>query len=320
MIIPDQSLKTVFDTCLYFDIPLGVQGESKVSLATGAVNVSASYVQINWASNSLTGQITQTETATPTQLETYRNGANDYYAYLPASTTPVGYKVLWQWEIDNGVKEQYQLGYVARDYMPHYLQILPPFQNLCQTVLNTWTFLHDNSYGNSRPAESEMLQVHFSLDDVAEAMQTALMVFQASVSVPTYYTLTSSATFPYKEYGGILYTATLRELTHRVMIGYIETPSNTGSTDIGYIDRKDYYNKWKEEYDRLDKQMQTLQTIYQRRHIDYSGGVALVSGGFYGASGPLLTNQQINAMYQGQYVNSFFPLPLMYNPNGGSNL
>ena len=316
-VIPDQSLKTVFDTCLYFDIPLGVQGETKVNLPTGAVNVKCSYQTITWSQNS--NHVSETLSDEAAELEPYRIGSNDYYAYLPASTTPTGYKVTWNWTVNN-IDETYQLGYVARDFMPHYMQILEPFQELCQTVLNTWTFLHDNSYGNSRPAETEMLQIHFSLDDVAEAMSTALMVFQASVSVPTYYTLTSSATFPYKQYGGILYTATLRELTHRVMIGYIETPNGTGSTDIGYIDRKDYYNKWKEEYDRLDKQMQTLQTIYQRRHIDYSGGVALVSGGFYGASGPLLTNQQINAMYQGQYVNSFFPLPLMYNPNGGSNL
>lgn len=310
--IPDYSLKTVFDTTLYFDIPLGLQGESMVELPPNVTNVEASYQTINWQ---YSGDGIESNISTNTTQAEVIPGANkgQYSITLPSSKTPIGYLVTWEW-INNNANESYQIGYIARNYMPHYQQLGQPFKKMCQSVLNEWCMLHDNSYGNSKPHEAENLQIHFSLDDVAEAMQVSSMIFQTSISVPTHYSLTNQNPFPIQEFGGILYTATLRELTHRVLIGYIENPVITG--DVKYADRKEYYNKWREEFDRLDKQMIPLQAIYQRRHITFAGAIVQGNGGMF-ASGSfgLLTNQQLNATYQGQYVNGYMTIPIQYNPN-----
>lgn len=311
--IPDYSLKTVFDTTLYFDIPLGLQGQSLVELPPNVTNVQAGYKTINWQ---YSGDGVESDISTSSTQAQVSTGANkgQYSINLPPSQTPIGYLVTWTW-INNGANESYTIGYVARNYMPHYQQILIPYRQMCQAVLNKWSMLHDNSYGNSKPHEAENLQIHFSLDDVAEAMQVSLMIFQTSISQPTHYTLTSQNPFPIAEYGGILFTATLRELTHRILIGYIENPVITG--DVKYADRKEYYNRWREEYDRLDKQMVALQAIYQRRHITFAGAIVQGNGGMFATGGMgLLTNQQINGVYQGQYVNNYVTVPIMYNPNG----
>jgi hypothetical protein len=304
--IPDQSLTTVFETCGFTDIPRGQAFISKVLLPQGSTSVTATMTPYTWSYSSSGVE----ETAgTPQSLTVKPAGGSQYQASLPPFKDPEACLVEWDWLDEDGNECLFQEGYSARYFMPSYQKLTPALKDMCQTVLNSWCMLADNAYGNSKPNLAENLQIKFSLETVAEAMKRAFMSFQVPISVGS----NNLSGFPLNKWGGLLYKATLRELTEDVLRGYSETPVMTGGNNIPDIDRSRYYDRWRDEFDRLDHDYQDLLKHYRNYYKNFNSGIALVGGGMYGASGPLLSNQAWNGLYNGQVVNAFRPVTMNFN-------
>ena len=318
--IPDKSLHTVFDTMVYFDVPLGVPVTvdwdiSALNLASSLSMPTINYQTVTWAYDG-DGISAQWGEPVGNQISIEPNQTQLSYQ-LPALIQPSAYIVWLSWtNQQNQTMQTGQIGYLARYNMPFYASIQPQFQTACQTVLNTWTFLHDNAYGNSRPNEAEKLQIHFSLEDVAQSMNVGLMTFQAGIIQPTFYNLQNNP-LPTPKYLGLLYECALKELTHRVMIGYIETPTVEGNPDVAYIDRRDYYQRWETEYKRIGAELDKIGPIFQREQLNLTGCSILVGGGYFSVGTPLMTNQTIDAIGNGTLQNNFFPVWI--NVDGNCN-
>ena len=304
--IPDQSLTTVFETCDFIDIPRGQSFLSKVLLPQGATSVGATLTPYSW---SYSADGVEETSGTPQTLTVKPMGSNQYQASIPPSKDPSACLVDWTWVDDDGNECNFEEGYSARYFMPTYQRLTPADKDLCQTVLNSWCMLSDNAYGNSRPNLAENLQIKFSLETVAQAMERAFMSFQIPISVGS----NTLSGFPLNKWGGLLYKATLRELTEDVLRGYSETPVMTGGNTTPIIDRDRYYDRWRDEFDRLDHDYQDLLKHYRNYYKNFNSGAALVGGGMYGAAGPLLSNQAWNGLYNGQVVNSFRPVTMNFN-------
>lgn len=304
--IPDQSLTTVFETCSFIDIPRGQAFLSKVLLPSDSSSVQASMTPYSWAYSD--AGVEETAGAVQT-LKAVGVGGGKYQASIPPSKTPSACLVEWTWTDSDGNECNFEEGYSARYFMPTYQRLAPALKDMCQTVLNSWCMLSDNAYGNSKPNLAENLQIKFSLETVAQAMERAFISFQVPIS-------TGSNTlqgFPLNKWGGLLYKATLRELTEDVLRGYTETPVMTGGNDTPLVDRSRYYDRWRDEYDRLDHEYNDLLKHYRNYYKNFNSGIALVGGGMYGAAGPLLSNQAWNGLYNGQVVNSFRPVTMNFN-------
>ena len=304
--IPDQSLTTVFETCDFIDIPRGQSFLSKVLLPQGSTSVGATLTPYSW---SYSAEGVEETSGSPQTLTVKPMGSNRYQASIPPSKDPSACLVDWTWEDEDGNECNFEEGYSARYFMPTYQRLTPADKDLCQTVLNSWCMLSDNAYGNSRPNLAENLQIKFSLETVAQAMERAFMSFQIPISVGS----NTLAGFPLNKWGGLLYKATLRELTEDVLRGYSETPVMTGGNTTPIIDRDRYYDRWRDEFDRLDHDYQDLLKHYRNYYKNFNSGAALVGGGMYGAAGPLLSNQAWNGLYNGQVVNSFRPVTMNFN-------
>lgn len=304
--IPDQSLTTVFETCDFIDIPRGQSFLSKVLLPQGSTSVGATLTPYSW---SYSADGVEETSGSPQTLTVKPMGSNQYQALIPPSKDPSACLVDWTWVDDDGNECNFEEGYSARYFMPTYQRLTPADKDLCQTVLNSWCMLSDNAYGNSRPNLAENLQIKFSLETVAQAMERAFISFQIPISVGS----NTLAGFPLNKWGGLLYKATLRELTEDVLRGYSETPVMTGGNTTPIIDRDRYYDRWRDEFDRLDHDYQDLLKHYRNYYKNFNSGAALVGGGMYGAAGPLLSNQAWNGLYNGQVVNSFRPVTMNFN-------
>lgn len=316
--IPDDSITAAFGTNQYTEISLLEPYEAKVdltgviqSLGSSASAVSATLSTVAWDYSASQG-VTQTETSPISILEEPVEQGQKLYQYsaqVPAQTSPCGLTVQWSIVVNGTQTPVFFQHFMARYYMPLWTSLSSEVQGVLEAVVNTLEFLHDNSYGMSKPNLAENLQVHYSLEDVAQCAKTALMVWQSSIIQPTSYTL---ASLPAKYYG-LLYTATLRELCHRIYIGYLETPDKR-DVDIPGSDRRGYYDKWKTEYDKLTDQYNVQLGIYEREQLDLCGSVNLVAGGYFGRSGALIRNQALQAMQNGVIQNQFFPVTIQFNP------
>ena len=313
--IPDDSITAAFGTNEYTEISLLQPYSAKVDLsgvATSAQFAECQMTQITWGYSAQNG-ISQTESDPTTLLTQSLEGQTDYCftAQIPPQTQPAGIKLSWSITVTGSQSHipVFNQFFMARYYMPLWNQLSEAVQGVLQAVVNTLEFLHDNSYGMSKPNLAENLQVHYSLEDVAQCAKTALMVWQSSIIQPTSFTL---ASLPAKYYG-LLYTATLRELCHRIYIGYLETPDKS-DVDIPGADRRGYYDKWKTEYDKLTDQYNVQLGIYEREQLDLCGSVNLVAGGYFGRSGALIRNQELQAMQNGVIQNQFFPVRIDFAP------
>ncbi|MBQ1424680.1 MAG: hypothetical protein IIY98_00910, partial [Aeriscardovia sp.] len=76
---------------------------------------------------------------------------------------------------------------------------------------------------------------------------------------------------------------------------------------------REYYDRWKAEYDTLSDQYKTQLGIYEREQLDLCGSVNLVAGGYFGRSGALIKNQELQAMQNGVIQNQFFPVTIDFN-------
>lgn len=321
--IPDASLKRVFGTTRFFDVPKGRAVEVRLELPKNinpaSFNIQASPVEWSYAETGISEQTKEPFKYSGTINYSPANGhfqltlpplngsqlfnafASAYLLHIEWTdpSTPAYGTQAWT--------SSYEIGYLARDYMPYYAEIRPAFKDVCQDILNTWTLLHDNAYGNSRPNLEENLQVRFTYEDVAQAMEWELSIFQSGILHPTHYNLTT-APLPMPQYLGIIRLLGLTQLSYRTAIGYLETPEFEVSPQVTYAKRNSYYDKWMHEYERLHKLEDDLQKIYQQENLGLASGSLLVGGGYFQVGSGLLTNQMIDAIGNGTLQNMFFPV------------
>ena len=321
--IPDASLKRVFGTTRFFDVPKGRAVEARLKLPTNinpsSFNIQASPVVWGYSENGIVE--TKEEEFKYNGKVNYSPQTGNFSITLPPlngtqsfNSTASAYLLNLQWT-DPAMPpygttpwtDSYSIGYLARDYMPYYAEIRQPFKDVCQDILNTWTMLHDNAYGNSRPNLEENLQVHFTYEDVAQSMEWELSIFQSGILHPTYYNLTTNP-LPMPQSLGIIRLLGLAQLSYRTAIGYLETPEFEEQTQVTYAKRNSYYDKWMHEYERLHKLEGDLQKIFQQENLGLASGSLLVGGGYFQVGSGLLTNQMIDAIGNGTLQNMFFPV------------
>lgn len=226
-------------------------------------------------------------------------------------------EVQWHWTT-NGTDRSWSLFYDCSVYMPSYADLSEEERDLAMACMNRFSLLHDNTYGNGMPNLSEEWQTDFSLEDIAQCMNIAVQRINSSAIQPTSYIIGDGRGqhFPVTFYN-LLMTATLMEVVHRLMLGYLEQPSIVGSTGIAYADRRDYYQKWRQEYDLLKSDYDTLLPIYSRQTLNLVASSVLVAGGLYGpgtagggrmGGNGWLTNSAITAAQRGWAINMFQPI------------
>ena len=315
--IPDDSITQAFGTNQYTEISLLEPYEANVdltgviqSLSSSASAVSAALSTVAWDYSASAG-ITQTETSPISILDEPVEQGQKLYQYsakVPAQTSPCGLTVQWSVVINGTSTPVFAQHFMARYYMPLWVSLSSGVQGVLEAVVNTLEFLHDNSYGMSKPNVAENLQVRYSMEQISQCAQTSLLVWQSAIIQPTSYSLNS---LPSKYYG-LLYTATLRQLIFQLELGYLETPEGKNVDSPG-ADRREYYDRWKAEYDKLSDQYKTQLGIYEREQLDLCGSVNLVAGGYFGRSGALIRNQELQAMQNGVIQNQFFPVTIDFN-------
>lgn len=311
--IPDEAVNKAFGTHEWTEVGLGASFPVKAQfdpacLPSSPSDLKASLQAIQWAYSG-EGGIT----------ESTADGAGGWKV-ISSSATPSGQLSLrlaapfspsgCLLSVSSGDQTVWMQYFLARSPMPLWTSLPAACQDVLLAVKNSLQLLHDNSYGNSKPNLAEFLQVHYSLETITEAAKVALLVWQGEIIQPTSFTL---STLPHQYYG-LLYVASFRELVHRIYLGYLETPDLHGDPGVPYPDRKQYYDRWKAEYDKLTDQYKTLLSIYEREQLDLCGSVNLLGGGYFRQAGALIKNQELEAMQNGVIEQQFFPVVLEYNP------
>ena len=320
IIIPDEAVDKAFGTHEWTEVGLGSSFPVKAqfdpeSLPVPPTQLTCSLQDIQWAYSG-EGGVTQGEMPDPNATGGWKvisssfspDGKMSLKMAAPYQPSGCVLQINAGAGVDaNTVWTQY---FLARSPMPLWTSLPASVQDILLAVKNSLQLLHDNSYGNSKPNLAEFLQVHYSLETIAEAAKIALLVWQGEIIQPTSYSL---STLP-GSYYGLLYVASLRELVHRIYLGYLETPELHGDPGVPYPDRKQYFDRWKGEYDKLSEQYKTLLSIYEREQLDLCGASLLLGGGYFRQAGAMIKNQELQAMQNGVIEQQFFPVVMEYAP------
>lgn len=227
-------------------------------------------------------------------------------------TEPVTIEVIWKWWNGSTSRSARQASvfYRAEEWMPTYADLSEDEQVLAVSILNRFSLLRDNHYGNGMPNLAEDVQTAYSLEDVAQEMHIALSRINMTAIQPTNFILGSDSGehFP-KAFYNYLMTVTMSGLVRKFVYGYLETPDINGNTGVAYADRKQYYNKWRQEQATLEEDSKTLEAAFKRATLNLTASSVLVGGGMFGGSGGgIFTNRMVHALESG-YQSAFF-LPL----------
>lgn len=247
-----------------------------------------------------------------------------YSFTIPAEYTqqPSIFTIQWAWTVNNQQRYWNQY-YLVRNQLPLYLSLTDSEKALCEACLNQWCLLHDNHYGNSQPALSEDVQVHYDYDVVANCMIAACQEINTHTIVTTNFTVGNSGTsFMYGGTGGghfpvrfynLLMLLTLANMADMNVIGYAETPEINGSTGVPYVDRKAYYQKWVDIEKRYRDRAEPQFKAYKQTYYNPCTGALLVGGGMFGGAGTssLISNQTIGAIQRNILMNQYFPVNII---------
>lgn len=247
-----------------------------------------------------------------TDIELDKDGANARLL-LPAEwlSEPCILEVEWNWQQGQTPRtmRKHSMWYSAMYCMEEYASLTDSEQDLCNAILNRFSLLRDNHYGNSMPNLAEDIQTRFSLEDVAMEMQIACQRINGSVIQHTDYVVgdANGTHFPVEFYN-LLMVSTMVGLIRKFVYGYLETPDIQGNAGVAYADRRQYYNKWKDELRDLQSDEKNLLDTFNRMHINFTGAATLVGGGVYGGGakgGGILSNSMMAAVQKG-WMNSFY--------------
>lgn len=224
---------------------------------------------------------------------------------------PCTLAVQWSWwngSTDKSARKA-TLYYRAEAFMPTYCDLEPEEQDLAQSILNRFSLLRDNHYGNGMPNLAEDVQTSYSLEDVAIEMHLALSRINMTAIQPTNYVLGSDKGkhFP-KMFWNYLMTVTMIGLIRKFIIGYIETPAINGSTGVAYADRRDYVNRWQSMLQTLEADAKTLDGAYKRANLDLTSSSVLVGGGLFGSTTGMFSNRMVQAVQKGWTSTFYLPV------------
>ena len=315
----DWAIDRITEAHQYTEQSLGLPFNCNVTFQNLGLGIAHSDVLVTvWKT---TWSMTNGEAATSTQqmgtLPVSWVDADKATVTIPAAWTaqPGALRVQWAWTAQDGSTGAWDTWYLVRQQLPHYVALSPSEQALVQLCWTRWQALRDNHYRNSAPSLKEDL-VNWNYDTVAVDMQVAVMKLNTNQTQPTFYTVGGQGQpFPQQWYG-LLLLATLAEMVRQLVVGYLETPKIQGAANVPYADRSDYYNRWTQELDRLDKEVESQRKYWERANLDLGASAILVHGGMYGNGAMGMGNAQIAAMQRGWIQSGLFqPIFMMYNPN-----
>ena len=221
---------------------------------------------------------------------------------------PCTISVRWSWWNGSTPKSSRtaMLYYRAEAFMPTYCDLSQDEQDLAQAILNKFSLLRDNHYGNGMPNLAEDVQTSYSLEDVAIEMHLALSRINMTALQTTNFVLGSDkgTSFP-KVFYNYLMTMAMAGLVKKFIIGYIETPSINGSTGVAYADRRDYMNRWQSLLQTLESDAKSLESAYKRMTLNLTASSVLVGGGLFGSSSGMFSNRMTHALESG-WQNFFY--------------
>lgn len=226
---------------------------------------------------------------------------------------PCWLEVQWNWWQGSTQRSarKWSMYYAAYSYMEDYASLTDSERQLCDSILNRFSMLRDNHYGNSMPNLAEDVQTDFTIDDIATEMSLAVQRINGSVTQPTNYVIGSEmgTHFP-KEFYNLLMVSTMVNIIRKFVYGYLETPGINGNVNVAYADRTQYYNRWKDELRDLQADEKVLLDTYNRAHINFVGGAVLVGGGIFGGGsrfGGITSNAALAAISKGWRNSWFYP-------------
>lgn len=328
---PDISLNRIIQAHQYtegsLNYPLTIKAnllpEGGTANQVDNVNVTVSMQQWDDSGTTITLQEQPlNDEFTPEYNSTYPGAC--YSFTIPAEYTqqPSIFTIQWTWTVNNQQRYWNQY-YLVRNQLPLYLSLTDSEKALCEACLNQWCLLHDNHYGNSQPALSEDVQVHYDYDVVANCMIAACQEINTHTIVTTNFTVGNSGTsFMYGGTGGghfpvrfynLLMLLTLANMADMNVIGYAETPEINGSTGVPYVDRKAYYQKWVDIEKRYRDRAEPQFKAYKQTYYNPCTGALLVGGGMFGGAGSnsLVSNQTIGAIQRNILMNQYFPVNII---------
>lgn len=318
-IYPDKSIKHLVKATKYKTLSLGLDQCSTISFrkyqrALVTPPKESVYVNVYKKTFKDDGTVLNTQIKSKCKDIVFSDASSAYFVidakYLQE---PCVIEVEWNWwqGKTKTSSRKWAFTYIAMDYMEDYASLSDSERDLCDAILNRFSLLRDNHYGNSMPNLAEDVQTVFNINDVAQEMQIACQRINGSVIQQTNYVvgMTEGTHFPQQFYN-LLMVSTMIQLIRKFVYGYLETPNINGNAGIAYADRRDYYNRWKDELRELQGDEKSLLDTFNRVHINFTGSATLVGGGVFGngGKGALLSNAAIAAVQRG-WRNNWFATP-----------
>lgn len=207
-----------------------------------------------------------------------------YYEIGPALTQYRGtLTAVWSYAIDG----------VSFTFTDH-LQILEPMgfydtlnaqeQSIVEQVSFMVGDIFDSTEGG--PQLIEPFQTHYDYNRLAELERLAVTRFNlmSTFSNPpsTYGVGPGTQTVPLQA-AGLMVIGTYLELVRHLVRSYVEIPLFQG-TNVTYVDRRDYYQRWQSIYQTDWPEYQSMVRAFKIGQLNMARGSLLVAGGIYGGS------------------------------------
>lgn len=316
-VYPDKSYKHIANAKHLHYISLDNDAWSAVAFRRyqrreSAINKDSAYVDVWKITDNV--DMTQTEEQVvdhSTEIEWGDDTHAKFFIDGQLLEEPCTLKVQWSWQNGSTPRSSRKavLYYRAEAFMPTYCDLSEDEQELAQSILNKFSLLRDNHYGNGMPNLAEDAQTSYSLEDVAMEMQLALSRINMTAIQMTSFVIGSDkgARFP-KVFYNYLMTMTMIGLVKKFIIGYVETPAINGSTGVAYADRRDYVNRWQSLLQSLESDAKALDGAYKRATLNLTASSVLVGGGLFGSSSGMFSNRMVTAISRGWQDAFYLPV------------
>lgn len=187
------------------------------------------------------------------------------------------------------VEWTYQVGGTEFSFTDH-LQVLSPmpfYETLSDAERSiveqvSWMFgdLFDSTEGG--PYLIEPFQTHFDYERIAQLARVAVTRINTMAQPVTNWRFGDGGNVPAK-FHGLIVLATYYEVIRHLIRSYTEIPNRIG-TQVNYLDRRDYAQRWQtilaSEWPEFQKQLK----LAKRELLGLARGSLLVAGGIYGGT------------------------------------
>ncbi len=190
----------------------------------------------------------------------------------------------WIYTVD-GEPHEFWEHFQILEPMPMFDLLSDGERDVIRMVQMMFEDLYDSTEGG--PHLKEQFQTHFGTETLVMCMKMAMMRINVGSQPLTYWVVgdnNASGTRMPAKFLPVLMLATYVEVIRHLIRSYVEQPSASGSLEVGYLDRRDYMDRWAKVLETEQEGLDNAIRMLKRTQMGLGGGRLIVAGGVWGSA------------------------------------